>query len=284
MTSSAYQTVAFQGSHGAYSHLACLSTFPDLKPLACTYFHDVFTKAEQDSSVVGFLPVENSIAGRVAEIHQLLAHTRLHIIREHYQPIVHCLLACPNSSLSDITTIKSHAQALLQCQTIIVRHHWKQVVVSDTASAAAHLARNPQSHVAVIASRLAAELYGLKVLRPSIADTGHNTTRFIAVHQQESVPAPTIPAITSLVCRTKNEPSALYRVLGFFAEHQLNLTRLEGLIDDHRFQQAQFYLDIEGHRLLPPLKDVLKTLQESCQSLRVLGCYPADSFRTGATS
>ena len=275
-----YRTVAFQGIEGAYSHLACKQAFPDLQPMACPYFHDVFTKVEEDSSVIGFLPVENSIAGRVAEIHQLLAHTTLHIIREHYQAIEHCLLVRPDSTLYDITTVKSHAQALLQCQRIILRHRWKQVAHGDTAAAAASLAHNKNTHEAAIASRLAANIYGLKVLHHNIADTPHNTTRFIAVHQAPAIPKPTTPAITSIIFCTRNEPSALYRVLGFFASQGINLTRLEGIVDDHRFQQARFYLDVEGHTGEPPLKDVLQEVQDVCQSLRVLGCYPADVFRT----
>ncbi|MBC6496971.1 MAG: prephenate dehydratase [Alphaproteobacteria bacterium GM7ARS4] len=276
----AIDKVAFQGLRGAYSHMACIEAYPQLTHIPCDFFYDVFHMVTQDPHCIGLIPVENSIAGRVSEIHQLLAHSTLHIIAEHYQPISHCLLALPTCSIEDIRTIKSHSQALMQCQDIIHHHRWQQVAVTDTAQAALDVSRGTHIHDAAIASSLAAKLYNLTILKTHIADTEHNTTRFIAVHAHPPAPhAPNTPSMASLVLRIGNTPSSLYTILGYFAQHAINLTRLEGIIADDRFTQAQFYIDVEGNAYHPPLKHVLAQLQKESLEFRLLGCYPASNFR-----
>ena len=274
---SPYKTIAFQGGRYAYSHLAAQEAFPLLQAIPCLSFYDVFDKAEQDSSCVALVPVENSIAGRITEVHHLLAHKNLHIIREHYHHIKHCLLIHPDSRIDTITTVKSHAQALYQCRTFLHKMKWKQIAVDDTARAAGALIEKDQ---AAIASEYAATLYRLKVVQTNIADNDHNITRFLALHRQLAKPDRQFPSMTSIVFYALNRPSVLYHALGVFAKYQINLTRLEGIIlPEQHFEQAQFYIDIEGHIDCEPLKTALVELRQYGKKIYVLGCYPADPFR-----
>ena len=281
MNEPTYTKVLFQGSKGSYSHLACTEVFPHLKATGCTTFNDVFHAIDSDPSAVALLPVENSIAGRVAEVHQLLVHNNLYIIKEHYQPVEHYLLIHPESSIEEITTVKSHTQALYQCQSFLKKKQWKQIAVSDTALAAQEVGERQQRDCAAIASTAAADIYNLTIAEKNIADTNNNITRFIALYKECVLPPIDTPSITSIIFQAQNKPSSLYHALGVFAEQSINLTRLEGIVlpNDH-FNQAQFYIDIEGHTQSQTLQNALKKLKNFSENIRILGCYPADTFRT----
>lgn len=277
---SAPTRIAYQGEPGSNSDAACRMVFPDLEAVPCATFEDVFAAMAEGDVDLAMIPVENSIAGRVADIHHLLPESDLHIVGEHFMPIHFQLMTVPGARMEDITTVRSHAHALGQCRRLIREHGWRAIVADDTAGAAREVAQADDPQVAALAPRLAAELYGLQILAEDVEDEHHNTTRFLVLSRQESQPpAGNGPVITTFVFRVRNVPAALYKAMGGFATNGVNMTKLESYQLGGTFFATQFYADVEGHPQDRPLMLALEELAFFSAYLRVLGTYPASPFR-----
>ena len=279
---SAAQRIAYQGEPGSNSDAACREVYPGAESVPCATFEDVFVAMGEGRADLAMIPVENSIAGRVADIHHLLPESGLHIIGEHFMPIHFALLAVPGASEAGITTVRSHSHALGQCRQFIRDHGWRSVVADDTAGAAREIAEAGDPAVAALAPVLAAELYGLDVLASDVEDEHHNTTRFLVLSRDAVVPPmDSGPVITTFVFRVRNVPAALYKAMGGFATNGVNMTKLESYQLGGSFSATQFYADVEGHPDERPLALALEELAFYTAFLRVLGTYPASSFREG---
>jgi prephenate dehydratase len=274
-------TIAFQGAPGAYSDLACRGVYPDFATLPCRAFEDAFQAVHAGSADLAMIPVENSVAGRVADIHRLLPEGGLHIVGEHYQRVVHHLLALPGTALQDLSEVHSHIQGLSQCRGLIRALGLEPVVHADTAGAAKDVAAWGDRRKAAIASELAGRIYGLVSLKADIADGEHNTTRFVILSREPAPPPPDAgPVITTLFFRVRSVPAALYKALGGFATNGVNIVKLESYMVDGRFTAAQFHADVEGHPDDPAMRHALDELRFFAREVRVLGTYPAHPFRT----
>lgn len=274
------RVIAYQGEPGSNSDAASREVYPDLDRLPCATFEDVFAAINEGQADLAMIPVENSIAGRVADIHHLLPESGLHIIGEHFMPIHFALLAVPSASEAGITTVRSHAHALGQCRQFIREHGWRSVVADDTAGAAREIAEAGDPAVAALAPALAAELYGLDVLQRDVEDEHHNTTRFLVLAREAATPpADAGPMITTFVFRVRNVPAALYKAMGGFATNGVNMTKLESYQLGGTFSATQFYADVEGHPDERSLALALEELAFYTAYLRVLGTYPASPFR-----
>lgn len=271
--------IAFQGAFGANSDVACRLVFPDCETVPCFGFDDAFFAVRDGEADMAMIPVENSLAGRVADVHHLLPEGGLHIIGEHYQPIKHHLLAIKGAKLSDIKRVESHAHALAQCRNWIRAHHIQPLIHADTAGAAEEIARRGDTSVAAIATKLAGEIYGLESLASDIADEAKNTTRFLILSREAQEAAPEGDCITTLVFRVRSVPAALYKALGGFATNGVNITKLESYLVGGNFTAAQFYVDVEGHPEQTPLRLALEELAFFAHEVRILGVYPANPFR-----
>ena len=274
------RVIAYQGEPGSHSDAASREVYPDLDRLPCATFEDVFAAINEGQADLAMIPVENSIAGCVADIHHLLPESGLHIVGEHFMPIHFALLAVPGASESGITTVRSHSHALGQCRQCIREHGWRSVVADDTAGAAREIAEAGDPTVAALAPVLAAELYGLDVLARDVADEHHNTTRFLVLAREAATPpADAGPMITTFVFRVRNVPAALYKAMGGFATNGVNMTKLESYQLGGTFSATQFYADVEGHPDERSLALALEELAFYTAYLRVLGTYPASQFR-----
>lgn len=274
------KTIAFQGAPGAYSDLACRTVFPNDATLPCLTFDDAFAAVQQGRADIGMIPVENAIAGRVADVHHLLPGAGLSIIGEHYQPIQHHLLAVPGARIEDIREVHSHVQALAQCRDFLNEHNIKPVVHVDTAGGAADIARRGDKSVAAIASELAGKLYGLQSLAADIANLPNNTTRMLILSREAQYPKTgTVPTITTLIFRVRSVPAALYKALGGFATNGVNIAKLESYLIKGSFVAAQFYLDAEGHPDDKSMQNSIEELKFFSQDIKILGVYPASSYR-----
>jgi prephenate dehydratase len=273
-------TVAFQGQPGAYSHLACREALPDHATLACAAFEDAFDAVVQGRADLAMIPIENSVAGRVADVHHLLPETDLHIVAEHFQAVRHCLLGLRGASLAGIRAVHSHVQALGQCRRYLRDRKLGAVVHADTAGAAADVAKAGDATQAAIASSLAAELYGLDILERAIEDAHDNTTRFVILAREPADPDPESgPVMTSFVFQVRNVPAALYKALGGFATNRVNMVKLESYMIDGSFSATQFYADIEGHPANPSVRLAFEELGFFSRRVKLLGVYPANPFR-----
>ncbi len=276
--------IAFQGEPGAYSHLACNEAYPDFEPLPCESFEDAFAAVSNASAALAMIPIENSLGGRVADMHQLLPKSSLYIITEHFQAVQHCLLAPAGASLEGLKSIESHTQALAQCRGLIRELGVEAVHVADTAGAARDVAERGDPAIGAIASKLAAEIYSLETLRTRIEDRLGNTTRFLVMSRARVEPDPRDgPCMTSLVFQVRSIPASLYKALGGFATNGINITKLESYIVDASFTVAQFYAEIEGHPSDNNVARAIEELQFFCAKLKVLGTYPQHPFRTTNT-
>ncbi len=273
--------VAFQGEPGANSHIACREVFPDAEPMPCATFEDCFTAIEKGTADLGMIPIENSVAGRVADIHHLLPDSGLHIIAEHFMPIHFNLMAPAGATLKTIKSVHSHVHALGQCRKIIRQHHWKAVIAGDTAGAAREIAEKGSTSDAALAPMLAAEIYGLTVLKENVEDEAHNTTRFIVLSKTPAHAKPGGKAVTSFVFKVRNLPAALYKAMGGFATNGVNMTKLESYQLGGQFSATQFYADVEGHPEDRGLKLALEELAFFSTEVKILGVYPAAKFREG---
>lgn len=274
-----HNTIAFQGHPGAYSHLLCQRAYPDMKPLACDSFEDAFKAVQEGRAAIAMIPIENSLGGRVADIHHLLPDSRLFIIGEDFLRVEHHLLAPPGATLDTIKTIHSHPQALAQCRGMIRDLNLKPVSEADTAGAAKMVADIGDPSQAAIASSLAGEVYNLVSLRSRIEDKLGNTTRFVIMAPQRSDPPPNTDSLVSLFFQVRSVPAALYKALGGFATNGINVVKLESYITDSAFTVAQFYAEIEGHVAEIHVDRALQELQYFTSMMKIIGCYPASSFR-----
>ena len=276
----AERTVAFQGLPGAYSHLACREAVPDMVPLPCAAFDDAFAAVSDGRARYGMIPIENSVAGRVADIHHLLPDSSLYIVGEHFQRVQHQLLGIAGSSMDAIEHVHSHIHALSQCRAFLRRHALDPSVHADTAGAAAEVAERGDPTNAAIASTLAAETYGLEILKADIEDAEHNTTRFILLSKRQERPeVGARPCMTSLVFRVRNVPAALYKSMGGFATNGVNIVKLESYQLGGSFAATQFYADVEGHPDEPAIARALDELQYFSSHVKILGVYPAHPAR-----
>jgi prephenate dehydratase len=274
-------SIAYQGEPGANSHIACVDNYPDLTPLPCATFEDAFAAVQDGTAELGMIPIENSIAGRVADIHTLLPASGLHIIAETFLPIHFQLLAVPGATIEELRTVHSHTHALGQCRNIIRRHKLKPVVGGDTAGSAREVAEWADKSRAALATRLAGQIYGLQTLVSDVEDETHNTTRFIVLSRDARwAVAGGGPLVTTFVFRVRNVPAALYKALGGFATNSVNMTKLESYMEGGEFTATQFLSDVDGHPSDPPLDRALEELKFFSRETRILGVYPAHPYRS----
>jgi len=273
------KTIAYQGEPGANSHLACLAAYPDWQALPCATFEDAFAAIEDGSAVLGMIPIENSIAGRVADIHHLIPISGLHIIGEFFLPIHFQLLAIKGSTLPMLRSVHSHVHALGQCRKIIRQYGLSPVVAGDTAGSAREVAQARDPTKASLATRLAAEIYGLQILAEDVEDERHNTTRFVVLSKTPQWATNGGPIVTTFLFRVRNVPAALYKAMGGFATNGVNMTKLESYMINGEFAATQFLADVDGHPDDPSLKRALEELAFFSKEVRILGVYPAHSFR-----
>lgn len=266
--------VAFQGEHGAYSEEAARQYFGEqVTTLPCQSFEKIFESLQQGSATYGMLPVENSLAGTVASTYELLMEYDFRVRGEHIIPIHHHLLAPQGTTLEEVKQVKSHPQALAQCEKFIRRRGWQPIVDYDTAGSAKKLAENPEPFTAAIASGLAGKLYNLNVLEKGVEDDPSNSTRFFVIGRDDAERSD--PSKTSLVFAVRHRPSALHRCLGAFAAHEINLTKLESRSMRGRPWQYLFYLDFEGHWQDPQVEAALVELLRQAAFVKMFGSYPA---------
>jgi prephenate dehydratase len=271
--------IAYQGEPGANSHTACMEACSDFEPLACPTFEDCFAAVESAQAELAMIPLENSIAGRVADIHDLLPHASLSIIAEYFLPIRFHLMALPGASLEALKTAESHVMGLNQCRKTLRRLKLKPIPTADTAGAARAISESNDRTRAALASSLASQIYSLKILQEDCQDNAHNTTRFIILSAKEEHPAQTTPTITTFIFRVKNIPAALYKALGSFASNGINMTKLESYMLDGQFSATMFYADVEGHKDDATLQRAFEELRFFTDEFRILGVYPAHKFR-----
>ena len=273
--------IGFQGEPGAYSHLACQEAYPAMETVPYASFEDTFAGAQSGEVDLVMIPIENSLGGRVADIHHLLPESNLHIVAEHFQSVQHHLLVVPGATLDGIRHVESHAQALAQCRRFVRDLRAQPVMTADTAGAARHVAERRDPRVAAIASDLAGEIYGLEALHARIEDHHANTTRFVVMAREPIRPDPACPCVTSIVFQVRSVPAALYKALGGFATNGVNITKLESYIVDASFTVAQFYAEFEGHVEHRLVKLALEELEFFTEDVSILGVYPAHPFRHG---
>jgi len=273
--------IAFQGELGAYSHIAINEIFenPDIK--TCSTFEETFKMAFENEDYKIIIPLENSLAGRVADIHYLLPKYKLQIHAEHFQKVEHNLLARKNTNLEDIRYVRSHSQAIGQCQKIIMKNKYKTIISADTAGSAKELSDGKDNSIAAIASKLSAKIYNLKILKENIEDEKGNVTRFLVMGKNVQQPEykKEKKYITTCIFRLKSEPAALYKSLGGFATNQVNMTKLESFSVKNTFAQTNFYLDFEGHLEEKSVQNAMEELGFHTESLDILGVYEASDFR-----
>ena len=273
--------VAFQGEKGAYSHLACLEIFPDKEAVACSTFEEAFQLAKDNSEYKIIIPIENSLAGRVADIHYLIPKYKLQIHAEHFQKVTHNLLGVKGSKLKDIKTVRSHAQALGQSQNFISNNKLIPIISADTAGSAKFISERKDKSEGAIASDLAAKTYNLDILKKNVEDESGNFTRFLVMNRDSKHPEfKDKKYITSCIFKLKSIPAALYKSLGGFATNGVNLCKLESFSVKNTFDQVNFYIDIEGHIEDLSLQKALEELGFHTQKLDVLGVYEAHPFRS----
>ena len=273
-------SVAYQGEPGANSHIACINFDKSLEPVACATFEDAISTLRSGAVRYALIPVENSVAGRVADVHYLLPNSGVHIVGEQFERVCHQLMALPSADLAALKTVHSHTQALGQCRRAIQELGLKPVPEADTAGSARMVAEEGDPAKAAIASRLAAEIYGLNILKSDIEDAAHNTTRFLVLaNEAETPPAGNGPVLTTFIFRVRNVPAALYKALGGFATNGVNMTKLESYQLEGSFNASMFYADVEGHPDDRPLRLALEELEFHSAELIILGTYPASPFR-----
>ncbi|MEP2450994.1 MAG: prephenate dehydratase, partial [Nitratireductor sp.] len=279
--SSKTNKIAFQGEPGANSDTACRNMFPEMEALPCATFEDAFNAVETGKADLAMIPIENTIAGRVADIHYLLPESRLHIVGEYFLPIHFQLMTLPSADIDDIKAVYSHIHALGQCRKVIRRHRWKSVVAGDTAGAARLVAEEGDPTRAALAPRLAAELYGLKIVAENVEDTDSNVTRFVVLSKTRRWAERTSPdttMMTTFIFRVRNLPASLYKAMGGFATNGVNMTKLESYQLGGKFFSTLFYADVEGHPDDRNVALALEELQFFSREVRILGVYEAHAF------
>ena len=272
--------IAFQGEIGANSDLACRQVRPDMTTFPCNTFEDTFAAVSNGEAALALIPIDNSVAGRVADIHHLLPNSGLHIIGEHFQRVEHHLLAVKGSTIGDLVNVHSHVHALNQCRNFIQKHGINPVVHVDTAAAAREISERGEKEHGAIATGLAGEIYGLDSLQANIEDADHNTTRFLLMSPEPmEISADTPAVVTSFVFRVRNVPAALYKSMGGFATNGVNMTKLESYMVDGEFSATQFYAEVDGHPTNQALQYALEELAFFSSEVRILGVFPAHPYR-----
>ena len=275
-----YKSISFQGMPGAYSDLACRAAYPDLETVSCLSFDEAFRAVKEEKADLAMIPVDNTLAGRVADVHFLMPNSGLHIIAEHFQPVHHCLLGLPGTKKEELTDVYSHVHALPQCRDFIKLHNLTTHVCGDTARGAADIKKWNDKTQAAIASELAAKIYDLEILEADIQDANHNTTRFLILSRDKWVLDNDVKRkfLTSFVFEVRNIPAALYKALGGFATNNVQMVKLESYVDKY-FNVARFYADVEGHIEKKSLQLAMEELEFFAKSVSILGTYPAHPFR-----
>lgn len=275
-------TIAFQGQPGAYSHMASLQACPDFEPVPCETFDDAFDAVRHGHVDRAMIAIDNSLAGRVADVHHLMPRSGLHVIGEHFHRVNHHLLGLPGATVEDLRIVHSHVHALNQCRGLLRELPVQARVHSDTAGAAAEVAEMGDPTQAAIGSRLAARLHGLEILRTDIEDAAHNTTRFVILAREAIEPPhdPHKPTIMSFFFHVQSVPAALYKALGGFATNRINMIKLESYVDES-FNQAHFYAEIMGHPSDVGVQRAMDELAFFSHSVEQMGTYPAHPFRLG---
>ena len=272
--------IAYQGVPGAYSHIACRNVFPGQDYISCDTFEIAMDLVQKNQADLAMIPVENSNAGRVADVHFLLPDAGLYINGEYFLRIEHQLLGLPGSKLPEIVSASSHPQALAQCSEFLKRHNIKSIARIDTAKSCEDILRNNDKTQAAIASKLAAEIYGLEILRPNIENASNNTTRFLIMSTNNQTPENDGKKfITSFIFHVKSIPAALYKALGGFATNGINITKLESYLVGGKFVSAQFYVEIEAHPAEKSYQNAFDELNFFADAVKVLGTYPAHPYR-----
>ncbi|MFK3689766.1 prephenate dehydratase [Agrobacterium tumefaciens] len=274
--------IAFQGEFGANSDMACRDMFPDMEPLPCPTFEDAFNAIENGEADLGMIPIENTLAGRVADIHHLLPESRLHIIGEYFMPIRFQLMVMPGVTKDEIRTVHSHIHALGQCRKIIRSNGWKPVIAGDTAGSARLVSETGDRSMAALAPRLAASLYGLDILAENVEDSENNVTRFVVLSRDENWAKRQTSdeiLVTTFVFNVRNIPAALYKAMGGFATNGINMTKLESYQLGGKFVATQFYADIEGHPEDESVRHALDELRFFSEKVRILGVYKGHPMR-----
>ncbi|NTJ66404.1 prephenate dehydratase [Agrobacterium rhizogenes] len=274
--------ISFQGDYGANSDMASRDMFPTMEPLPCQTFEDALTAIDNGDADLGMIPIENTIAGRVADIHHLLPESRLHIVGEYFMPIRFQLMVLPSVKKEEIRTVHSHIHALGQCRNIVRANGWKPVIAGDTAGAAKLVKETGDRSMAALAPRLAADLYGLEIIAENVEDTENNMTRFVILSRDEDWAERSSPdekIVTTFVFNVRNIPAALYKALGGFATNGINMTKLESYQLGGRFVATQFYADIEGHPSDPHVRRALEELRFFSEKVRILGVYKGHPTR-----
>lgn len=280
MGESGKNKIAFQGENGAHSHAACLNAYPELEACPCATFEDALAVVSNGDASLAMIPIENSVAGRVADIHHLLPESGLYIVGEHFERIHHQLLGLPGTKIEDLTAALSHTHALGQCRNIIRELGLKAVREADTAGSARIVKEEGDKTQAAVASKLAAQIYGLEILRSDIEDAAHNTTRFVVLSSEpDDAEHDGGRVMTTFIFRVRNVPAALYKAMGGFATNGVNMTKLESYQLEGTFNATMFYADIEGHPNDRPVRLALEELSFFSSEVKVLGTYPASPFR-----
>jgi prephenate dehydratase len=280
MARSRLNKIAFQGEPGANSHLAARDAYPAMEAMPCATFEDALAAVKTGKAKLAMIPIENSVAGRVADIHHLLPHSGLYIVAEHFERVRHQLLTLPRARVKGLKTVHSHIMALGQCRKAIAALKLTPVVEADTAGAARHVRETGDPTQAAIASKLAAEIYGLRIAKKDIEDATHNTTRFVVLAAKpQKTKADDGPIITTFVFRVRNVPAALYKAMGGFATNGVNMTKLESYQLEGSFNATMFYADIEGHPAERRVQLAMEELGFFTSEVTVLGSYPASPFR-----
>ena len=273
--------IAIQGELGSYSHLAATNLYEDIEVITCRTFDDALKYVQTNKDSISVIPIENSIAGRVADVHYLLPKYKLNIIGEYFHEVNHCLLATRENKLTNIKFVKSHSHAIGQCQNKINEYNLTPIIEADTAGSAKKLDQDQNIDTAVIASELAAKIYNLDILEKNLEDVKGNTTRFLIMSSEnvEVSYEETKTYVTTCIFKLKSIPAALYNSLGGFAQNDINLTKLESFSVNNTFDQALFYLDIEGHIRNEKIQNALEVLKQNTESLDILGVYLASEYR-----
>ncbi len=275
--------ISYQGEAGANSHLAAREAFPDFEAVAYPTFEDALAAVKNGDAHYAMIPIENSVAGRVADIHHLLPDAGLFIVAEHFLRVRHQLMAKPNATLQTIKRVMSHTQALGQCRNTLRKLGLKPVPEADTAGAARIVSENDDVTTAAIASKLAAEIYGLKILKSDMEDEVHNTTRFVVLAKEpDDAEAGNGEVVTTFIFRVRNVPAALYKALGGFATNSVNMTKLESYQTEGTFNATMFFADIDGHMKERPVQLAMQELSFFSTEVKVLGTYPASAYRKEA--
>ena len=276
--------IAFQGELGANSHEACMAAFPDMEPVPHATFEEAFEAVRTGDCQLGMIPVENSIAGRVADVHHLLPSSGLKIIGERFKPIHFNLMVNPGVTLDQVKTAVSMPIALGQCRKTLRSMGLKTEATGDTAGAAKMLSEHPDPTRAAVSPALAAEIYGLTILARDIEDEHHNTTRFLVMTADKDPPPPpfTKPCVTSFIFRVKNLPAALFKALGGFATNGVNMTKLESYMENGAFTATFFYSEVDGRPEDIGVARAFEELSFFSERFEILGVYPADPFRAKA--